>query len=58
LVIWFTVEGSKGMRKVAEAFTKDTGVPVVVETPDEGSSKFQQAASAGIGSDIYIYAHD
>jgi maltose/maltodextrin transport system substrate-binding protein len=58
LVIWFTVEGSKGMRKVAEAFTKDTGVPVVVETPDEGPSKFQQAASAGKGPDIYIYAHD
>jgi maltose/maltodextrin transport system substrate-binding protein len=58
LVIWFTVEGSKGMRQVAQAFTKDTGVPVVVETPDEGPSKFQQAASAGKGPDIYIYAHD
>jgi maltose-binding protein MalE len=58
LVIWFTVEGAKGMRKVAEAFTRDTGVPVVVETTDEGPAKFQQAASAGKGPDIYIYAHD
>ncbi len=58
LVIWFTVEGAKGMRRAAEAFTADTGVPVIVETPDEGPSKFQQAASAGKGPDIYAYSHD
>ncbi|WIT10517.1 maltose/maltodextrin ABC transporter substrate-binding protein MalE [Paucibacter sediminis] len=58
LVIWFTVEGAKGMRRVAEAFSAATGVPVVVETPDDGPSKFQQAASAGKGPDIYIYTHD
>lgn len=58
LVIWFTVEGAKGMRRVAEAFTAETGVPVVVETPDDGPAKFQQAASAGKGPDIYFYAHD
>lgn len=58
LVIWFTVEGAKGMRRAAEAFTVDTGVPVIVETPDEGPSKFQQAASAGKGPDIYAYSHD
>ena len=58
LVIWFTVEGAKGMRRAAEAFTADTGVPVIVETQDEGPSKFQQAASAGKGPDIYAYSHD
>ncbi len=58
LVVWFTVEGSKGLRRIAEAFTRETGVPVVVETPDEGSSKFQQAAAAGKGPDLYVYAHD
>lgn len=58
LVIWFTVEGAKGMRRAAEAFKADTGVPVIVETPDEGPSKFQQAASAGKGPDIYAYSHD
>jgi maltose/maltodextrin transport system substrate-binding protein len=58
LVVWFTVEGAKAMRRLGEVFTADTGVPVVVETPDEGSSKFQQAAAAGKGPDIYIYAHD
>lgn len=58
LVIWFTVEGAKGMRRVAERFTAATGVPVVVETPDDGPAKFQQAASAGKGPDIYLYTHD
>lgn len=58
LVVWFTVKGAPGLRRVAEAFTRDTGVAVVVETPDEGPAKFQQAASAGKGPDIYVYAHD
>lgn len=58
LVIWFTVQGAAGMRRVAEGFTAATGVPVVVETPDEGPAKFQQAASAGKGPDIYVYTHD
>jgi len=58
LVVWFTVEGAKAMRRIGEAFTAATGVSVVVETPDEGSAKFQQAASAGKGPDIFIYAHD
>ncbi|RVT51520.1 maltose/maltodextrin ABC transporter substrate-binding protein MalE [Rubrivivax albus] len=58
LVCWFTVEGAKAMRAVGERFTADTGVPVVVETPDEGPAKFQQAAGAGKGPDIYVYAHD
>lgn len=60
LVVWFTVEGSKAMRRIGERFTAETGVPVIVETPDpvEGPSKFQQAAAAGKGPDIYVYAHD
>lgn len=60
LVVWFTVEGAKGMRRVGERFTAATGVPVIVETPDpaDGPSKFQQSSAAGKGPDIYIYAHD
>lgn len=59
LVVWFTVEGSKGMRRIGEAFTADTGIEVVIETPDaDGPSKFQQAAAAGKGPDLLIYAHD
>jgi maltose/maltodextrin transport system substrate-binding protein len=58
LVIWFTVQGSKALRRIGERFTADTGVPVIVETPDEGPAKFQKAAAAGKGPDIYVYAHD
>jgi maltose/maltodextrin transport system substrate-binding protein len=59
LVVWFTPEGAKAMRQIAEKFTADTGVEVVIETPDtEGPSKFQQAAAAGKGPDLFIYAHD
>lgn len=58
LVVWFTVEGAKAMRQAALAFTAETGVEVVIETPDEGPSKFQQAAAAGKGPDLYVYAHD
>jgi maltose/maltodextrin transport system substrate-binding protein len=58
LVVWFTVEGAKAMRRLAERFTAETGVPVVVETPDDGPARFQQAAGAGKGPDVYICAHD
>ncbi len=59
IVIWFTIEGAKAMRAIGERFTAATGVPVVVETPDtEGPSKFQQAAAAGKGPDLMVYAHD
>ncbi len=58
LTVWFTVEGAKALRQLGERFTADTGVPVVVDTPDEGPQKFQQAAGASKGPDLYIYAHD
>jgi maltose/maltodextrin transport system substrate-binding protein len=59
LVVWFTVEGAKAMRQIGEAFSAQTGIEVVIETPDsDGPSKFQQAAAAGKGPDLLIYAHD
>ena len=58
LLVWFSVDGAKGMRQAAEAFTKATGVPVTVEAPEDGPGKFQQAAAAGKGPDIWIWAHD
>ncbi len=59
LNIWFSVEGAKAMRAIGAQFTADTGVEVIVETPDsDGPSKFQQAAAAGKGPDIMIFAHD
>ena len=58
LVIWYSVEGAKGMAKLGEEFTKATGVPVSVEAPEDTPGKFQQAAGAGKGPDILIWAHD
>lgn len=58
LLVWFSVDGAKGMKTVAADFTKETGVQVVVEAPEDGPGKFQQAAAAGKGPDIWIWAHD
>jgi maltose/maltodextrin transport system substrate-binding protein len=58
LLVWYSVDGSKGVQKLAEEFTKKTGVPVTVEAPEDGPGKFQQAAAAGKGPDIWIWAHD
>lgn len=58
LLIWYTVDGAKGMQKIGEEFTKKTGIPVTVEAPEDGPGKFQQAAAAGKGPDIWIWAHD
>ncbi len=60
LVLWFTVEGAQGARALGDRFTEETGVPLVVETPDpqEITSRFQQSAAAGKGPDLLVYAHD
>lgn len=58
LLVWFSVDGSKGVQKLAEEFTQKTGVAVTVEAPEDGPGKFQQAAAAGKGPDIWIWAHD
>ncbi len=58
LVIWFSVEGAKGMARIGEEFTKKTGIPVSVEAPEDPTAKFAQAAGAGKGPDIWIWAHD
>ncbi|HEU4730694.1 MAG TPA: maltose/maltodextrin ABC transporter substrate-binding protein MalE [Kofleriaceae bacterium] len=59
LQIW--INGDKaynGLAKIGEKFTKDTGIKVVVEHPQDAPSKFQQAASAKGGPSIFIWAHD
>ncbi|AZN35925.1 maltose/maltodextrin ABC transporter substrate-binding protein MalE [Iodobacter ciconiae] len=59
LVIWVNGDkGYKGIEKVGAAFTKATGVEVVVEHPEDAPSKFQQSAAAGKGPDIWIWPHD
>lgn len=59
LQIW--INGDKaynGLAKIGEKFTKDTGVKVVVEHPEDAPGKFQQAAAAKGGPSIFIWAHD
>jgi maltose/maltodextrin transport system substrate-binding protein len=59
LQIW--INGDKaynGLAKLGEKFTKDTGVKVIVEHPQDVPAKFQQAASAHGGPSILIWAHD
>jgi len=59
LQIW--INGDKaynGLAKIGEKFTKDTGIKVIVEHPQDAPSKFQQAAASNGGPSIMIWAHD
>nr|WP_315464760.1 maltose/maltodextrin ABC transporter substrate-binding protein MalE [uncultured Rhodoferax sp.] len=59
LTIWINGDkGYNGITKIGEKFTKDTGIPVKVEHPEDAIAKFEQAAAAGKGPDIWIWAHD
>ena len=46
------------MIQIAEQFTKDTGIPAVVERPEDIPGKFETGAAAGKGPDIVMWAHD
>ncbi len=59
LLVW--INGDKaynGLQKVGDAFEKATGVKVIVQHPESATDKFQQAAGAGKGPDIFCWAHD
>ena len=59
LLVW--INGDKaynGLQKVGNAFEKASGVKVVVEHPVDATDKFQQAAGAGKGPDIFCWPHD
>ncbi|GGP25494.1 maltose/maltodextrin ABC transporter substrate-binding protein MalE [Silvimonas amylolytica] len=59
LLIWTNGDKSyKGLMAIGAEFTKATGVQVVVERPEDAPNKFQQAAAAGKGPDIFIWPHD
>jgi len=59
LLIWINGDkGYDGIAKIAEKFTKETGIPVKVEHPENAIDKFEQAAAAGKGPDIWIWPHD
>lgn len=57
--IWINGDkGYTGLDKVGQKFTTATGVKVTVEHPQDAPSKFQQAAAAGKGPDVFCWAHD
>ncbi len=59
LLVW--INGDKaynGLQKVGQSFEKVSGVKVVVEHPVDATDKFQQAAGAGKGPDIFCWPHD
>jgi len=59
LLVW--INGDKaynGLQQVGDAFEKASGVKVVVEHPVDPTDKFQQAAGAGKGPDIFCWPHD
>lgn len=59
LLVWINGDkGYNGLQKVGDAFTQVSGVEVVVQHPEGAPDKFQAAAGAGKGPDIFCWAHD
>ncbi|RVT47238.1 maltose/maltodextrin ABC transporter substrate-binding protein MalE [Rubrivivax albus] len=59
LLVWINGDkGYNGLQQVGDAFTAATGVPVVVQHPEGAPDKFQAAAAAGKGPDVFCWPHD
>jgi maltose/maltodextrin transport system substrate-binding protein len=59
LLVWINGDkGYNGLQKVGDRFTALSGVPVVVQHPEGAPDKFQAAAGAGKGPDIFCWPHD
>lgn len=59
LLVWINADkGYTGLQKVGDTFTKISGVSVRVEHPEGATDKFQAAAGAGKGPDIFCWPHD
>jgi len=59
LLVWINGDkGYNGLQKVGDAFTRESGVKVVVQHPEGAPDKFQAAAAAGKGPDIMCWPHD
>ena len=59
LLVWINGDkGYNGLQKVGDAFTQESGVQVVVQHPEGAPDKFQAAAAAGKGPDIFCWPHD
>lgn len=59
LLVWINGDkGYNGLQKVGDTFTQASGVKVVVQHPESAPDKFQAAAAAGKGPDIFCWPHD
>ncbi len=59
LLVWINGDkGYNGLQKAGDAFEKLSGVQVVVQHPEAAPDKFQAAAGAGKGPDIFCWPHD
>ena len=59
LLVWINGDkGYNGLQKVGDAFAQESGVQVVVQHPVGAPDKFQAAAAAGKGPDIFCWPHD
>ena len=59
LLVWINGDkGYNGLQKVGDAFAAESGVRVVVQHPEGAPDKFQAAAAAGKGPDIFCWPHD
>ena len=59
LLVWINGDkGYNGLQNVGDAFEKVSGVKVVVQHPEGAPDKFQAAAGAGKGPDIFCWPHD
>ena len=59
LLVWINGDkGYNGLQKVGDRFTQASGVRVVVQHPEGAPDKFQAAAGAGKGPDIFCWPHD
>ena len=59
LLVWINSDkGYNGLQKVGDTFTQASGVQVVVQHPEGAPDKFQAAAAAGKGPDIFCWPHD
>lgn len=59
LLVWINGDkGYNGLQKVGDAFAQASGVNVVVQHPEGATDKFQAAAAAGKGPDIFCWPHD
>jgi len=59
LLVWINGDkGYNGLQQVGNAFTRESGVRVVVQHPEGAPDKFTAAAAAGKGPDIFCWPHD